>query len=327
MQNLSVVVASTPDPGEQRAMVANIAQYAVILADDHDVAVSGNVATEDRDEVPLTTFQDAGRGARMTQADIDNFIFNDEEADPELHERPDQPVVTEPHHVELAKMTLGVTPEFDIPTVTALRDEFCQAVSKLRMTIMKNKKMYKNQRFKAEEVAEITNLFFSELMGSKGLNRVASIVRQYQIKEEGEGHRGAGQKAHILADDTSIPQAVRWYFGAFSEVESKKLSQQSALFAFYQMQANLTLLQRFNLLREEVASPDSEVRDFLRAQGFQTARSIRWVSVVVQYIMHSLEISKNEVWNTSQAALSLQELAREFGNGILPLIPSTSVRR
>lgn len=67
-------------------------------------------------------------------------------------------------------------------------------------------------------------LFFSEVISHQGLNRLVSLFNVYNNYEASEVNMGAGAWASHLSADSSIPQTVRRFFGAFQHAQSKRVN-------------------------------------------------------------------------------------------------------
>ncbi len=337
-------------------MVELIAQYAVTLASEHQISVPGNISDLRVDALtglqvrPKRRRTDPGSGpssdggeisAAATDPDKTSKVADaDEDAstsDPEdvaevedalsRGEGDETAPTAVPKRARAAAgpITLGISSEFGVERLLEARDAFRRDVGELRLTITKYKKVYKNQRFTPGEIDEITDLFFGEIIGPLGLNRLISLITLYQQENEGEPDRGAGQRAERLTMDHHIPQIVRRFFGAFREAEAGKINTSSNLFQLHQMRKNITLLEKFNQLKAEAENGNAVVRSFLAQQGYQTKKGVTWTSCVFRYIKDSLEIQKDAaLWNSVQAALGIKELVQSFGYGILPLIPNSA---
>ena len=92
----------------------------------------------------------------------------------------------------LPDMTMGISPELDIRGLERARDAFERDVLVLRMTVVKDKKLLKDQRFRVEHARQMTRFFFGEVIGHQGLNRLVSLISVYNSNEEDELDRVGG---------------------------------------------------------------------------------------------------------------------------------------
>ena len=79
--------------------------------------------------------------------------------------------------------------------------------------------------------------------------------------------------------------------------------------------------------REKVRKPDGHLRPWLKQQNYRPHKGATWTTVVIQYVTDALGTPAHVWKGTCQTAIGIQGLQKEFGNGILTLLPITAMRK
>lgn len=333
-------ITNETDELQRRIMIRSIQHCARYLekiytspsyADDVDNGDKSNT------QVPTTNMTTRGKKRTSTEA-LEDHDSDDDETDEaglstlgakNLTEQPDRQkpsdISSEVTRRSKPSVNLALTEEVDIDALVAVRDAFSRDVRAIEVTMMKNRKSQPNQKFSEVHVAEITHLFFGEMIGSAGLSRLRSIISVYNDCPPGEMDRGLGARAEKLAmAEDFTPLSIRRFFGVMSRLDAKKVNTNTHLSQLHQIRSNLDLGDKFLILRTAVDQGDKVMLKFLRDKNYNTSRGVTWVTCVVRYLSEALEVKNDKLWNLIQASLGIRELVNEFGEGILPLIPSTA---
>ncbi|XTI96196.1 hypothetical protein V2W45_1253896, partial [Cenococcum geophilum] len=85
--------------------------------------------------------------------------------------------------------------------ITAIRDKFFTAVHGLTVKIRKNNKNIIKEIME-EEAVNITNFFFSQIMGRPALSRLSSLMQLYNKHSNGKPDKGISERADEAVKNT-----------------------------------------------------------------------------------------------------------------------------
>ena len=114
------------------------------------------------------------------------------------------------HGTEVAKITLAINDEISISRMEKIRNDFLKDLARLQIRVTKDNKP-EIQTFTYDEALYITNLFFHEFMGSRGLQQVAQLITFYAKTEEDEADQGAAARAELLTQAPQLALRDRTY--------------------------------------------------------------------------------------------------------------------
>ena len=77
------------------------------------------------------------------------------------------------------------------------------------MTISKDRTQQPEVTFTLKEVAQITNFFFSDMLGLKAVKRLSELV-QFCLGDEED--RKLSSRARLPAEDSNTPHVLRAYY-------------------------------------------------------------------------------------------------------------------
>jgi hypothetical protein len=91
---------------------------------------------------------------------------------------------------------------------------------------------------------------------------------------------------------------------------------------------SVKLAKFYEALKREIRKPDGHLRPWLEQQNYRPQSGATWTTVVIRYVTDALDMRDRNKWKgICQTAIGIQGLQKEFGNGILTLLPSTAMRK
>jgi hypothetical protein len=227
----------------------------------------------------------------------------------------------------LQPLRLGLTPDMTADELMGHREEFLLELRQLVYTIRKNNEPVQ-EKFSEDECIDIANFFFSEVMGPSSLSRLSHLIQYYmQVDPEFRLDRGVAVRAQLLSQNTSAPTPLRQFFRAFGNVMAGHTTLTTILSSLYKMVHSIKLVKFYLALIREIYKPDGHLRSWLKEQNYQPQKGATWMMVLIQYVTDALDTPAH-VWNgTCQMGIGIQGLQKEFGNGILTLLPIATMRK
>ncbi len=226
----------------------------------------------------------------------------------------------------LDNLTLGLSTEVDLGALATIREDFFHELCNLKVRISKDNKMVTEQ-FAIEEALEITNFFFTEMMGGQAINRLSTLIQYYSGIDDMGLDRGAAARAAVLAQNSTTPLSLRVFFGSFSKMTETYSNDSSALYYIRQCIASFDLLDRFNKIKTIAHQRDRTLVTFLTDNGYTTKRGVSMQSCIINYLADSLDISVTNLKNSCQMALGVTGLIEEFGLGVITLLPRGTMNK
>lgn len=146
----------------------------------------------------------------------------------------------------------------------------------------------------------------------------------YNEHGPGDSDGGLAWRAEQLANKgPHVPVELRRFCGSLSRHLHNSINSSTHLRQFQNIRSDLELYQDYLALRTRAIQLDPTLLDFLCKEGQKTSRGRSWVTVTIDYVCKELLVERSILSNTASAAIGVSELVAQFGNGILPLIPST----
>jgi len=213
-----------------------------------------------------------------------------------------------------------MTSDVNAAALSEMMKRFFQELRRLSMEVRTNNKL-ETKKFTDDEAVDITNFFFTEMMGPRCLGRISSLIRHYNKHGEYGIDKGAAARAEALAQDPDTPASIRRFFGAFSKVERAKMGASSVFGQLQHAELNLDLLHQFNALKTMVQDSNKQLMDFLKKNGYSTAKGVSWQSLIITYLADALQIDNIALRNNTQSAQGIAALVDQFGFGILTVLP------
>jgi hypothetical protein len=217
-------------------------------------------------------------------------------------------------------------------TVTAddlmrYRANFLTELRQLVYTIRKDNKPVRAQ-FSEHECVDIANFFFYEVMGPSSLGRLTHLVQYYmQVNTETGLDRGVGTRAKELSKDHLSPPSLRRFFRAFGKTVTGETSSQTTLSSLYRMANAIKLAKFYTALTTEIRQSDGRLKSWLIAHNYRPRKGTIWTAVVIRYVSDALS-TPAAVWKgTCQTAIGVRSLQKEFGNGVLTLLPISTMNK
>jgi hypothetical protein len=189
-------------------------------------------------------------------------------------------------------------------------------------TIRKDNKPVQ-EKFSEDECIDITNFFFSEVVGPSSLSRLSHLIQYYmQVDTESGLDRRVAVRAQELSKDTFAPTPLQRFFRAFGDAVAGHTTTTTTLSSLYKMVHSIKLAKFYEALTREIRNPDGHLRPWLKQQNYRPHKGATWTTVVIQYMTHALGTPAHVWKGTCQTAIGIQGLQKEFGNGISRFFPS-----
>jgi len=105
---------------------------------------------------------------------------------------------------------LDISNNWNVNNITAARDKFFAVVYGLIVKIKKNNKNIIKE-ITEEEAVNITNFFFSQIMGRPALSRLSSLMQLYNKHSDGKPDKGVSKRADEAAKNTKYT-TLKYFF-------------------------------------------------------------------------------------------------------------------
>lgn len=149
--------------------------------------------------------------------------------------------------MQLVELELGLDERVLVTTLVSRRDDFRAQVLQLRMEITRDL-IPETASFSELEAIQVTNFFFTDVMGLAAYNRAADIVNFYQAKGQSADVRVAA-RASSLADQNTYPAAVRAFYSSFAEWKKEDATNINYT-GFLKHVASIKMWYRWDALRQ-----------------------------------------------------------------------------
>lgn len=221
----------------------------------------------------------------------------------------------------LTKLTVTIADDVDIQTMIARRDNFLRWMQDAKA---KSKRYNRSVRieFTAEDMIQIPNFFFDQIMGVGGVSHLSSLIGYYSHHGKGNPDKGVGMRAEELAtDDVSRPEIVRRFFGRVSQQQALSHSNSTLFKMLRQNILNVDVLNHLNTMRDLAQKRDPELCEYLDQVDEKPDIGKGYASCLINHLSHSLGLTKNAFDALTQTAQAPHALVTEFGPGVLCLLP------
>jgi hypothetical protein len=237
----------------------------------------------------------------------------------------DQPTVQELVESHLDKLVLSMSNQVDINALAQMRSRFCSRIQTLQMTVTKDNKRVE-ATFGPYEVAEITNFFFSDMLGVKALKRLSDLVHYYSETSDTPFDKHVSSRARWLAEDSKTPEMLRAYYSHLSRATEHD-DEHRVFKHLQQVLRHLDLLKEHNRLKLLAQEKNPDLVEVLKQAGQTTRRGRTLVSCLLDFLSGSLRTSKTALSNIVQEYSGIEKLVDLFGQGLILLLPPGSGRR
>jgi len=234
---------------------------------------------------------------------------------------------------KLLPITLDISNDWNVDSITAARDNFFAAVHGLTVKMKKNnKKIIK--KITEEEAIDITNFFFNQVMGKPAYNRLSSLVRSYNEHDDGEPDKGLSERADEAAKNTKHA-TLKHFFTTMGAVTRASRPNNSIIQQIYHLHMLKDLAEAYMKLIVEVSTEKptamgkekkKRLLEEFESQGYGTDIGQGWKTAVNKYICDKLGYTQTILSNKVQSGKVVQTLVDEFGTGIVPVIPTGGLR-
>lgn len=218
----------------------------------------------------------------------------------------------------LEPVQFGLSSTITVTHIEATRRDFLARVKHLK-TVTGNKNKETVSTFSPAQAVEITNYFFSVMLGSDLQQRIAALV-EYCSSGEVEGMIRAGSSLALLdlGNNESIPLTLRSLYLQFAHAHRQYLEVDTPYSMLMRHKVNLALQDKWQNLIPKGSESRSELIKFLKAslgkKGFKTA--------LKKHVCSNLKIeSTKQFENSMEAERGIRTLVNYFGNGILVILP------
>jgi len=223
---------------------------------------------------------------------------------------------------QLVDLSLDLTEKIPVPTLVDRRNDFHQQLLDMVLPITRDR-IKENVRFSTLEAVQVTNFLFEDIVGRAAYNRAAEIVNFYRSHRQSPDLVAAA-RATVLADTTTVPDAVRAFCHSFAERKKDNLTNPSYK-DFLKHNAGIKMWHRWDELRQLAKAKDPGLVQFLNSQGLFTSQGADYRTLVTKYLMTALDIPS--LVSDCQQAHGLVIMAEHFGNAVTLLLPGSTHRR
>ncbi len=215
---------------------------------------------------------------------------------------------------------LPVSDELDVADVIQARSRFYRRVQELVVSVNKSNRQA-TLRFRDNEIVEITNFFFSDMIGQKALKRLSSLVKSYAVEKKDIPDDRSAARATRAADDPTTPLVFQRFFRSYSRAAARIDDGDSLLRHVRQVSWDLAFLKEYNALKKQAEEKDPDLVALLDGCGIQTTQGRSLVTCLIKYVTNILQMSKSELSNFVQAIQAIDALVRQFSIGVIVLLP------
>lgn len=220
---------------------------------------------------------------------------------------------------QLVELELGLDERVPVTTLVSRRDDFCAQVLQLRMEITRDL-IPETASFSELQAIQVTNFFFTDVMGLAAYNRAADIVNFYRTKGQSADVRVAA-RASSLADQDTYPAAVRAFYSSFAEWKKEDATNINYT-GFLKHVASIKMWYRWDALRQLAIQKDPALIQFLNDHGYFTSKGKDYRTLVNDYLIAALE--KPSLVSDCQTAYGLVQMADLFGPAVTLLLPGNA---
>lgn len=223
---------------------------------------------------------------------------------------------------QLVELELGLNEGVPVPTLVSRRDAFRAQVLELRIHITRDL-IPETTSFSELEAIQVTNFFFTEVMGLAAYNRAADIVNFYRSHRQGADVQVAA-RASSLSEVKRLPDAVRAFYSSFAEWKKEDLTNLSYK-DFLKHVASIKMWYKWDALRQLAIQKDPAIIQFLNEQGYFTSPGKDYRTLVNDYLITALD--KPTLASDCQSAHGLVQMVECFGPAVTLLLPGNAHRK
>jgi hypothetical protein len=148
----------------------------------------------------------------------------------------------------LNTLTLALSDETGLQELNQAQQTFYRAIRDLVPSVRRHNRAIV-QPFSDNEAVDITNFFFSEVMGKAALGRLNSLISYYTAGGETDPDAGAAARAAALTHSRETTYGpLREFYQSFSKVQCGKASKSSIFGSVQQTMFSLELLAHYDQL-------------------------------------------------------------------------------
>src|SRR6266568_3781487 len=229
----------------------------------------------------------------------------------------------------LLPIKFNLSETVDITCITGARDEFFATVRFLKFDAFTNNKKTV-MKVTEDDAIKITNFFFSQIMGTPALNRLASLVQSYNKHNDAEPDKGVTERAQEAARRT-INRTLKHFFETVGKSEASSRGTDSIIHQIYIIRMHMELTEAYiELIKEatftneatkEEKAKKKALKAELKLKGCPTAKGKGLKSAMIQYICRELAMERNTLEYITQRGKSVKCLVDQVGPGIIPVLP------
>jgi hypothetical protein len=211
--------------------------------------------------------------------------------------------------------------------LTAAARQFADELLEAEFEERRNNRLLRTQ-LKAEDVRLLVTFLFSDVFGDGCRERIYALIDELTTGSEAAGPLSSGVLASSQAADPKLLPEVRAFFATYSTWHQGEVEQSKIYPTILQSIHSYQLYVAFARLRTIAAGPDGhQLRDFLAQQGFCQSRGVDIRTCILRYLCRELQMPANRLNNALQAQLGIYYFVKEFGPGVLVLLPKVASYR
>ena len=218
---------------------------------------------------------------------------------------------------KLHQLVLPLTDQIDAQALAKMRRRFFSRVQDLKTNISTDRTQQPEVMFTPKEVVQITNYFFSDMLGVKALKRLSKLAQYYSGQED----TSLSLRARLLAEDSNTPHMLRAYYNQLHKATEHIGENQ----VFRYVQLNLRLLdflKEHKHLKLLAQQKDPHLTAVLKDLGYTTRRGVTTLTCLLKALSTSLVLSKTDLSEFIHDYAGLEKLVELFGKGVILLLPT-----
>lgn len=305
---------------EKEAFLTAVVHFADRCAVNHELEIDLSEALDRPDAASDDELDDDGRELG-TRGRIDPASDSDGDSDSAEDDE------EQARRLELRKLTLSLTPDHDVETMTARRDEFVNLLARVDVS---QSAVFLDQQgrlktyaprvstFNDEDIRRIANFLFHDMLGAPAYTRMVNLTKWWNDTVDGDA--ALAERARLASRQVRYPKAARELFDGWAAAEQSTLRTNNFHRALTGNLGRVRVLQQYLKLVKYGKRNLKGVPEAVQAVGVPMKG--RWTSRIKQYIQIVLGLpGQNQLNNRLQEAQMVSSFSSRWGVGVVVLMP------
>jgi hypothetical protein len=152
---------------------------------------------------------------------------------------------------QLKTIRYSLTEQIDQEMLAKARDQYYHLLLNTTVPVRVNNKL-QERPYQEKEAAELTNVFFDEMLGPSSLNRVKRLIREYNSPDpDGISHHNLVRADHAM-HDPDMPQLFKDFFDAFRQDIRSRKPRDSSVLALQGLIATSEVCARYEAIMADI---------------------------------------------------------------------------